>query len=55
MINKYIHYKWVGSGAEKMAGSGEFAVSQVQRLLCCSPVSEDTSFLKDNHKPIEFR
>ena len=33
-----------GSGAKKRAGSGEFAVSQVRRQLCCSLVSEDTSF-----------
>ena len=31
---------WVGSGAEK---KGKFAVSQVQCLLCCSLVLEDTS------------
>ena len=34
----------MGSGAEKRAGSWEFVVSQVRRLLCRSLVSEDTSF-----------
>ena len=41
IINIYTRW-WVGSGAEKKAGSGEVrCVSQVQRLLCCSPVLEE--------------
>ena len=35
----------VGLGLElkRRLGQGKFAVSQVQRLLCCSPLVEDTS------------
>ena len=41
----------MGSGAEKRAGSGEVhCVAGSQRLLCCSPVLEDTSFRITAHR-----
>ena len=43
--NKYIHDSGWGLELKRGLGQGKFAVSQVQRLLCCSPVLEDTSFL----------
>ena len=42
--NKYIHDSGWGLELKRGLGQRKFAVSQVQRLLCCSPVLEDTSF-----------
>ena len=42
--NKYIHDSGWGLELKSGLGQGKFAVSHVQRLLCCSPVLEDTSF-----------
>ena len=43
--NKYIHDSGWGLELKRGLGQGKFVVSQVQRLLCCSPVLEDTSFI----------
>ena len=42
--NKYIHDSGWGLELKSGLGQGKFAVLQVQHLLCCSPVLEDTSF-----------
>ena len=42
--NKYIHDSGWGLELKRRLGQRNFVVSQVQRLLCCSPVLEDISF-----------
>ena len=44
--NKYIHDGGWGLELKKRLGQGKFAVSQVQRLLYCSLVLEDTSLVE---------
>ena len=43
MIINNIHDSGWGLDLKRRLGPGKFAVSQVQCLLCCSPVLEDTS------------
>ena len=40
--NKYIHDSGWGLELKRRLGQGKFAVSQIQRLLCCSPELENT-------------
>ena len=40
--NKYIHDSGWGLELKRRLGRGKFAVLQIQCLLCCSPVLEDT-------------